>query len=224
MSLPYSASIPAETTDKRTECLNAGDASRVLLENDIKRYTFFSNGFVSLYTFPDNRTFMTDVRYSPLPWTLKPLWAMNYNIEHQEVHARMAYFRRIKSIPLGEYWQAITGEGVFAKKSFNPNNLIELAPALVIPKDHVDTVNTTSLIDYVFEWGDEGDSLALALGFGSLYNHSYNPNAYYLQDFENGTFEFYTLRKIEKGEEITINYNGEPEDLSPLWFETAPVS
>jgi len=36
MSLPYSASIPAEDPAKRQECLQAGEAIRVLLERDIK--------------------------------------------------------------------------------------------------------------------------------------------------------------------------------------------
>lgn len=36
MSLPYSASIPAEDPDKLSECVDAGKAIRVLLEKDIK--------------------------------------------------------------------------------------------------------------------------------------------------------------------------------------------
>ena len=36
MSLPYSSSTPAEDPAKREECLRAGDAIRLLLENDIK--------------------------------------------------------------------------------------------------------------------------------------------------------------------------------------------
>jgi dihydroxy-acid dehydratase len=36
MSLPYSASMPADSTDKREECKRAGAAIRLLLERDIK--------------------------------------------------------------------------------------------------------------------------------------------------------------------------------------------
>src|SRR3546814_2591656 len=36
MSLPYSASWPAESPEKRAECVTAGKAIRVLLEKDIK--------------------------------------------------------------------------------------------------------------------------------------------------------------------------------------------
>src|SRR3546814_16515678 len=35
MSLPYSASWPAESPEKRAECITAGKAIRVLLEKDI---------------------------------------------------------------------------------------------------------------------------------------------------------------------------------------------
>jgi hypothetical protein len=30
--------------------------------------------------------------------------------------------------------------------------------------------------------------------------------------------EFFALRNIEAGEEILVNYNGDPADDSPLWF------
>ena len=60
--------------------------------------------------------------------------------------------------------------------------------------------------------------LALALGYGSLYNHSYRPNARY-DDVGQRTKLFTALRAIEPGEEITINYNGDPEDGSPVGFE-----
>ena len=60
--------------------------------------------------------------------------------------------------------------------------------------------------------------MALALGYGSLYNHSYQPNARY--DDESGQTKVFTaIRDIEAGEEITVNYNGEPEDESPVGFE-----
>ncbi|MFP6658722.1 MAG: dihydroxy-acid dehydratase, partial [Pirellulales bacterium] len=36
MSLPYSASIPAEDPEKQRECISAGEAIRTLLEKDIK--------------------------------------------------------------------------------------------------------------------------------------------------------------------------------------------
>jgi uncharacterized protein len=60
--------------------------------------------------------------------------------------------------------------------------------------------------------------VAVVLGYGSLYNHSYKPNAYY-RDRRNRVKEFIALRDIAAGEEITINYNGSPHDPSDVGFE-----
>jgi SET domain-containing protein len=57
----------------------------------------------------------------------------------------------------------------------------------------------------------------LALGYGSLYNHSYHPNARY-DDAAGPTKVFTALRDIAAGEEITVNYNGEPDDGSSVGF------
>jgi SET domain-containing protein len=61
-------------------------------------------------------------------------------------------------------------------------------------------------------------TVALALGYGSLYNHSYRPNARYDDDAQ-AAMVFLALRSIAAGEEITINYNGDPEDRAPVGFE-----
>jgi hypothetical protein len=38
-------------------------------------------------------------------------------------------------------------------------------------------------------------------------------------DFENESIEVKTTREIEKGEELTINYNGDWDDGKKVWFE-----
>ena len=74
----------------------------------------------------------------------------------------------------------------------------------------------TRMSDYCFEWGR--GTVAVALGYGSLYNHSYQPNARY--DDESGQAKvFRTIRDIAPGEEIVVNYNGEPKDETPVWFK-----
>lgn len=41
--------------------------------------------------------------------------------------------------------------------------------------------------------------------------------------FENNlndeTVDFFALERIETGEEIFVNYNGDPDDQGPLWFD-----
>ncbi len=61
------------------------------------------------------------------------------------------------------------------------------------------------------------------LGYGSLYNHSFEPNARY--DDLGSQVKLYTaIRAIEAGREITINYNGEPTDRTPVGFEVIEAS
>lgn len=66
--------------------------------------------------------------------------------------------------------------------------------------------------------------LAIALGFGSIYSHSYEPNATYKKRFKNKTIDFIAIKDIKKGGEITVNYNyGNPEDKSALRIKGIPL-
>lgn len=38
-------------------------------------------------------------------------------------------------------------------------------------------------------------------------------------DYEDTTIIIETVRPIEKGEELTINYNGDWDDATPIWFD-----
>jgi hypothetical protein len=59
----------------------------------------------------------------------------------------------------------------------------------------------------------------LALGYVSLYNHAYRPNAMYDKEYAGPAMIVKTLRAVLAGEEVTINYNWEPEDQTPVWFD-----
>ena len=39
-------------------------------------------------------------------------------------------------------------------------------------------------------------------------------------DFEEDTIQIKTVREIQAGEELTINYNGDWNDKKQVWFET----
>lgn len=77
----------------------------------------------------------------------------------------------------------------------------------------------TSLYDYYFIWEEDEKSGAIALGYGSMYNHAYQPNSRYYVDYEGLTLEIHAIKDIKAGQEITFNYNGEPDDQSKVWFE-----
>lgn len=114
--------------------------------------------------------------------------------------------------------------GVYARRAIVADELIERVPVLLIPKAQVfgDTQvsrNAARISWYVFEWKVETKRpyVALALGYGSIYNHSFQPNAVY-RCVAPDALEFVALRAIEPGEEILINYNGRPDDMTPMDF------
>ena len=113
----------------------------------------------------------------------------------------------------------VHGQGVFAAEPIAAGAVIEICPVLLFPKDQLEHVRRTMLDDYYFDWGDDDAWYAFALGYGSLYNHSYEPNADYAMDFEANTIDFFSLRDIAAGEEILVNYNGDTDDRTPVWFE-----
>lgn len=109
------------------------------------------------------------------------------------------------------------GRGVFARRLIRSGEVIEQAPLLVLRLADVQRDDEwTELGTYCFNWGR--GTVALVLGYGSLYNHSYLPNARH-DDVAPRTKVFSALRDIAPGEEITVNYCGEPDDRSPVWFE-----
>jgi len=96
--------------------------------------------------------------------------------------------------------------------------MIEVLPVLVLNIAERKAVEKTMLSDYVFNWGEKWDTACLALGFLSLYNHDYSANCSYEMDFENKLMGIKTVRRIKKGEELCINYNGDPESKTKVWF------
>jgi SET domain-containing protein len=113
------------------------------------------------------------------------------------------------------------GRGVFAKQDIDAGEMIEVSPMLVLDSWLVTWgLRLTPLRNYFYQWGKNRRVSALALGFGSLYNHNFDPNAVYEKDIEQRTITFTAREDIAEGEEITINYNGHPEDMRVLWDES----
>ena len=111
------------------------------------------------------------------------------------------------------------GRGVVAVRGFAAGDSIETAPVIPVDAAHVAALSTTVLDHYVYDWFPGSTGLAVALGCGSLYNHSYAPNAYYKKDFAKNTIEYIALIEIAPGTEVLVNYNGDPNDQTPLWFD-----
>jgi SET domain-containing protein len=90
---------------------------------------------------------------------------------------------------------------VFATRTFMEGETVETCPTVEIDE------SGGPLGDYLFESTNEGKFLVV-LGFGMLYNHSAEPNIDYYQE-DSDTLDFVALRRVERGEELTISYGDE---------------
>ncbi len=111
------------------------------------------------------------------------------------------------------------GRGVFTHERIPANTVIEIAPVIVMEMKDREHLDKTLLHDYIFEWGKHKDKCAMALGLIPVYNHSYKSNCEYFMDFEDDSIMVKTVRVIEHGEELTINYNGDWNDSKKVWFD-----
>ena len=111
------------------------------------------------------------------------------------------------------------GRGVFTKRAIPANTVIEISPVIVMSKADREFLDKTLLHDYIFEWGKKKEQCCMALGFIPMYNHSYKSNCEYFMDFDEEVIFIKTVKVIEKGAELTINYNGDWNDGARVWFD-----
>jgi hypothetical protein len=115
---------------------------------------------------------------------------------------------------------------VYALRDIPAGTLIERVPVLLIPRNQVfsDDPKVPSpsphISWYVFDWTGhtKRDYVALALGYGSIYNHADDPNAAWEPEPPD-TLAFRAARPIAAGEEVFISYRGKGDDPHPLGFE-----
>ena len=120
---------------------------------------------------------------------------------------------------------ANAGRGVYARRDIKKGEIIETCPVIEVPKHDVANLRESILVTYFFYFGKKRDRLVIALGFGSIYNHTYEPKATYKKKHAEKTINFIALKNIKKDDEITVNYNyGNPKDKSPLWFEVDSIT
>ena len=109
------------------------------------------------------------------------------------------------------------GRGVFVLEDLEADNLIEICPLIIIPKDQVATVHQTILHDYYFLYDETEENACIPLGYGCLYNHSHTPNARVAFDYDDQCIHIISTSSIKSGEEIFIDYTA-GEDRA-LWFK-----
>ena len=113
------------------------------------------------------------------------------------------------------------GRGVFTTKNIPADSVIEISPVIELSEKERKQIEGTKLYHYIFEWGKSKRKAAMALGYISMYNHSFDPNCSYEMNYETGNMTIRTIKTVKKGEELYFSYNGDPADQSPLWFKTA---
>lgn len=113
------------------------------------------------------------------------------------------------------------GRGVFARVAIKKGELIETCPVIEIPQHDVATLSHSILLTYFYFFGKKKERMVVVLGFGSIYNHTYTPNALYKEREKERMIEYIAKKDIQKDEEITVNYVQEKKVKHPLWFEAA---
>lgn len=111
------------------------------------------------------------------------------------------------------------GRGVFTSKALEAQQLIEIAPVIVMSRDDRRLLDQTLLHDYIFEWNPSVQECCMALGYVPVYNHACPSNCEYEMDYPAALIRIRTTRAISAGEELCINYNGNFDDASPVWFD-----
>jgi uncharacterized protein len=111
------------------------------------------------------------------------------------------------------------GRGVFTNENIEKGTVIEMSPVIVMTGAERKLLDQTLLHDYIFEWGEDRKSCCMALGYVSLYNHSYRSNCEYEMDFDRQIISIKAMRFIKAGEEIFINYNGDWNKSARVWFD-----
>jgi SET domain-containing protein len=122
------------------------------------------------------------------------------------------------------------GRGVFAAKAFSNGEIIEICP-VVLFQMHYNSL-PKAIKTLVFDWeilAGKRRTHALALGYGSFYNHSNPANLRYEADSVNDLLRLIAVRDIDADEELTINYCAEggaavsDEENDNRWFEDKKI-
>ncbi|HEX8932522.1 MAG TPA: SET domain-containing protein, partial [Patescibacteria group bacterium] len=96
------------------------------------------------------------------------------------------------------------GRGVFALKNFKEGEIVESCPVITLTPKERKYCEKTILNFYIYPWKSL-KSAAVVLGYGSIYNHSFTPNADWVQNFKTNSMVYTAIAPIKKGEEITVN-------------------
>lgn len=123
------------------------------------------------------------------------------NMQKRSLHIRPLNKKNLRVRP-----SPISGYGVFAEDAIKKGDTVEECPILYIREDRQPNIADISFYD------TKEDTYLIALGCGSIYNHSDDCNLFQTIDHKAAIMIFHASRDIEAGEELTHLY-------SDVWFE-----
>jgi hypothetical protein len=129
-----------------------------------------------------------------------------------------------RKIKLGN--SSLHGRGVFATEDIEPDEIVERCPLKIMGfrmNYHKDPVIWSHMYTHSCpcdECKRHGGHFLMIMGYAQIYNHQDDQNADIKFDLKNEIADIICVRRIEKGEEIFVNYgssyfkNREKIDLS----------
>ncbi|MGD8743688.1 MAG: metal-dependent hydrolase [Granulosicoccaceae bacterium] len=78
------------------------------LYRDIERFSFFSQGYIAVH--PQRPDVLIDVRYSPVPTSVSPLWGIEMNWSEPAQHARFGVYRKFDAANRQRFYDMVLGE------------------------------------------------------------------------------------------------------------------
>jgi SET domain-containing protein len=109
------------------------------------------------------------------------------------------------------------GRGVFAVSHIPEDTLLFSDPVVLVPESQCPIGSVLNA--YVFLWSevmlDGLNQNAIVLGLGTMMNHSKSPNVIVYFEENPNRVDFYALRDIEPGEQLTHDYNY--DEYPPNW-------
>ena len=96
--------------------------------------------------------------------------------------------------------------GVFSSQKIEKGEVIDICPFLSFPQSSKEKIPVFSNYAFCYPRSENWTTHALVLGYGSYYNHSETPSVDWNTNEDDRTFIFFTLRDIDEGEELFINY------------------
>lgn len=99
---------------------------------------------------------------------------------------------------------SISGRGVFAKVGIKEGEVLEECHYMLLAETNFKAIDR-NLTEYVFAF-EKTSKVSIVFGFGSIYNHSREPNADWEIDTKNNLYRFFAISDISEGEEILLDY------------------